>query len=121
MEKKNYSQRVWDLRQEIEQSIEEIVRNNNNEIHIPFYYDEDVIDDDIETLIEDGFDVRADNGVNLYIEVINHCGYIQQIEVVAICYRKGNVELISKDSNVHYLTDVSRLTDLVEIYERISE
>lgn len=119
---KNYRQQVWDLRKEIEQSIEEIVRNNGNHINIPFYYDEDEIDDDIETLIEDEYDVRAENGVNLYIEVINHCGYNQQIEVVAVCRNsRGEVELVSKNSNIHYISDVSRMEDLVEIYERISE
>lgn len=119
---KNYRQQVWDLRKEIEQSIEEIVRNNDNHINIPFYYDEDEIDDDIETLIEDEYDVRAENGVNLYVEVINYCGYIQQIYIVAVCCNsRGEVELVSKDSNIHYLTDVARMEDLVEIYERISE
>lgn len=119
---KNYRQQVWDLRKEIEQSIEEIVRNNDNHINIPFYYDEDEIDDDIETLIEDEYDVRAENGVNLYVEATNYCGYIQQIYVVAVCCNnRGEVELVSKDSNIHYLTDVARMEDLVEIYERISE
>ena len=119
---KNYRQQVWDLRKEIEQSIEEIVRNNDNHINIPFYYDEDEIDDDIETLIEDEYDVRAENGVNLYVEVINYCGYIQQIYIVAVCCNsRGEVELVSKDSNIHYLTDVARMEDLVEIYERIAD
>lgn len=120
--KKNYRQQVWDLRKEIEQSIEEIVRNNDNHINIPFYYDEDEIDDDIKTLIEDEYDVRAENGVNLYVEVINYCGYIQQIEVVAISInRRGEVGLVSKSSNTHYISDVARMEDLVEIYERITD
>lgn len=120
--KKNYRQQVWDLRKEIENSIANIVSNNDNQINIPFYYGEDEIDDDIETLIEDGYDVRAENGVNLYVEVINHCGYIQQIDIVAVCRdSRGEVELVSKDSNIHYIADVSRMEDLVEIYERISE
>lgn len=119
---KNYRQQVWDLRKEIENSIANIVSNNDNQINIPFFYDEDDIDDDIETLIEDGYDVRAENGVNLYVEVINHCGYIQQIDVVAVCRdSRGEVELVSKDSNIHYIADISRMEDLVEIYERISE
>ena len=121
MEKKNYRQQVWDLRKQIEQSIEEIVRNNENQINIPFFYDEDFIDDDIETLIEDGYDVRAEDGVNFYIEVVSYCEYIQQIEVVAICYRMGDVELIGKDSKLHRLADVLRMEDLVEIYERITD
>lgn len=119
---KNYRQQVWDLRKEIENSIANIVSNKGNNINIPFYYDEDEIDDDIETLIEDEYDVRAENGVNLYVEVINHCGYIQQIYIVAVCCNsRGEVELVSKDSNIHYLTDVARMEDLVEIYEKISE
>jgi hypothetical protein len=119
---KNYRQQVWDLRKEIENSIANIVSNKGNRINIPFYYDEDVIDDDIETLIEDEYDVRAENGVNLYVEVINHSGYIQQIYVVAVCKNsRGEVELVSKDSNIHYLTDVARMVDLVEIYERIAD
>jgi hypothetical protein len=119
---KNYRQQVWDLRKEIENSIANIVSNKGNNINIPFYYDEDEIDDGIKTLIEDGYDVRAENGVNLYIEVINHCGYIQQIDVVAVCRNsRGAVELVSKDSNLHYIADVSRMEDLVEIHERITD
>lgn len=62
---KSYRQQVWDLRKEIEDSIANIVSNKGNNINIPFYYDEDKIDDDIKTLIEDGYDVRAENGVNI--------------------------------------------------------
>jgi hypothetical protein len=110
------------LRKQIEKSIEDIVISNDNQINIPFFYDEDEIDDDIETLIEDEYDVRAENGVNLYVEVINHCGYIQQIDVVAVTRSsRGEVELVSKDSNLHYIADVSRMEDLVEIYERITD
>lgn len=119
MEKKDYRQQVLLLRKNIEQSIEKIVCNKK-QISIPFFYDEDDIDEDIETLIEEGYDVRVGNGINLYIGVDNYCGNIQQIEVIAICYRMGSVELIGKDSNLYRLVDVIGIYDLVEIYERIA-
>ena len=118
---KNYHQQVWDLRKQIVQDIEEIVRKNGNHITIPFYYDEDEIDEDIKTLIDDEiYDVRPSEGINTHIEIVNHCGYIQQIDVVALAYRLGDVEVISKESRCHCISEVSRMSDLAELYEIVA-
>lgn len=119
MSSKNYYNRISKLRNEIEKSIREIVLNNNNNIFIPFYYDEDFIDNDIETLIEDGYDVIIGDEPNLCIQITTYGGECKYIDVVAVAFNYGEVEIISKESNFYHISQVSRLVDLAEIYERI--
>lgn len=115
----DYRKEIWDLSKRIREDIYAIVLLNDSHINIPFYYDEDDMDDDIQTLIDDEYDVRAEIGCNLNVETINYCGY-KDIEVVAIQIYKGDVELVDKTSHTHLLSDVTRLNDLAEIYERIT-
>ena len=118
----NYRKELYDLNQRIQDDIARIVSDNDSFIKIPYFYYEDDIDEDIEVLIEDGYDVRCEAmGVNLTIEVINYCGYRQEIEVVGLKCHLGEVILISKDSNTHYLRDVISMYDLITIYEQITE
>lgn len=115
----NYRLQAHNLEQQIKEDIKGIVLINDSHINIPFYYDE--IDDDIQTLIDDGYDVRAEIGCNLNVETINYCGHISDIDVVAIEIHKDEVILIDKESHIHYLNDLTRLYDLIEIYEKITE
>lgn len=117
----NYRLQAYNLEQQIKEDIKAIVLINDSHINIPFYYDEDDMDDDIQTLIDDEYDVRAEIGCNLNVETINHCGYINDIEVVAIEIHKDEVILIDKKSHIHYLNDLTRLYDLIAIYEKITE
>lgn len=117
MSSKDYYKRISKLRNEIEKSIREIVlSNNNNNIFIPFYYDEDEIDDDIETLIEDGYNVIIGDEPNLCIQITTYSGECKYIDVVAVSFSYGEVEIISKESNFYHISQVSRLVDLAEIY-----
>lgn len=119
MSSNNYYKRISKLRNEIEKSIREIVLSNNNNIFIPFYYDEDEFDNDIETLIEDGYNVIIGDEPNLCIQITTYSGECKYIDVVAVAFNYGEVEIISKESNFYHISQVNRLVDLAEIYERI--
>ena len=119
MKTMNYEEKVWKLRTEILETITEIM-SERKEVHIPFYYDTDVIDDDIETLIEDGFDVREGyEGENIFVELCNYCG-CRSIVGLTINAR-GEVWVISKDSNIHSLNDIYRIEDLAKIADFLTE
>jgi hypothetical protein len=118
----SYEEKVWKLRTEILETITEIM-SEKKEVHIPFYYDTDVIDDDIETLIEDGFDVREGyESDNLYAELCSYCGYRSSIVVVGLTKNAmGEVWITSKDSNIHLLSDIYRIEDLAKIADFLTE
>ena len=119
MKTMSYEEKVWKLRAEILETITEIM-TEKKEVYVPFYYDTDVIDDDIETLIEDGFDVREGyEGENLYVELCNYsgCRPIVGLTINAM----GEVWITSKDSNIHLLSDIYRIEDLAKIADFLTE
>ena len=122
MKTMNYEEKVWKLRTEILETITEIMAEKK-EVYVPFYYDTDVIDDDIETLIEDGFDVRDGyESDNLYVELCNYCGYRSSIVIVGLRINAmGEVWITSKDSNIHLLSDIFRIEDLAKIANFLTE
>ena len=120
---KNYSEKLWLLRQEIIADIKEILLSNGNRVYIPFFYDEDEIDDDIETLIEDEYNVQIGNDCdNLLLYTEGYCGYRSHIYVVAVHLEKdGSIIIITKQSNIVYIEDVHDLHELVKLYEALTE
>ena len=118
----SYEEKVWKLRAEILETITDIMQEKK-EVYVPFYYDTDVIDDDIETLIEDGFDVREGyESDNLYVELCSYCGYRSSIVIVGMSVNAmGEVWITSKDSNIHLLSDIFRIEDLAKIADFLTE
>lgn len=118
---KKYSEKLWQLRQEIIADIKDILLANGNRVNIPFFYDEDEIDDDIETLIEDEYNVQVGkDSDNLLIYTENYCGYRSHIYVVAIHLEKnGNILITTKRSNIVYIEDIHDLHDLINLYEAL--
>lgn len=118
---KKYSEKLWQLRQEIIADIKDILLANGNRVNIPFFYDEDEIDDDIETLIEDEYNVQVGkDSDNLLIYTENYCGYRSHIYVVAIHLEKnGNIVITTKRSNIVYIEDIYDLHDLINLHEAL--
>jgi hypothetical protein len=120
--KTDYQKAIYEIRKEIENEIINLIKTNkDNFVKIPYYCEEDYIDDDVEQLIEDGYNVIIEdgfNGFNLNVQTINHCGYIQYIDIVALSINKFDVvEIIDKEQNIHILGDVSNLIELSNIYD----
>jgi hypothetical protein len=117
--KTDYQKRIYDIRKEIENEIINLIKTNkDNFVKIPYYCEEDYIDDDVEQLIEDGYNVIKEDGFNLNVQTFNYCGYVQYIDVVAISINKFDVvEIIDKEQNIHILSDVSNLNELSNIYD----
>lgn len=118
---KKYSEKLWQIRQEIIADIKDILLANGNRVNIPFFHDEDEIDDDIETLIEDEFNVQVGNDSdNLLIYTENHCGYRSQIYIVSVNLEKnGSITLVTKCSDIVYIEDVNDLHSLINLYEAL--
>lgn len=123
MSKVNYLEQIFLLKDSIKQDIMDIVNVMGGEIKIPYYYDEDFIDDDIETLIEDGYDVRVGSPYdNLRVRVTCEDMYEdieRHIEVVAFQVYNDKLEIISSCSNVYSIAQINDVQILALIYETI--
>jgi hypothetical protein len=118
---KDYSRIFQDLKSEIIKSITELVIPNTKTF-IPYYYDEDDIDEDIETLIEDNYNVivgSVDDNLSVTIENVFSVN-VFLIDVVAIINDNGCIKLVSKEQELYYLDNVLLFEDFIKIYEKIA-
>ncbi len=118
---KDYSRIFQDLKSEIINSITELVIPNTKTF-IPYYYDEDDIDEDIETLIEDNYNVivgSVDDNLSVTIENVFSVN-VFLIDVVAIINDNGCIKLVSKEQELYYLDNVLLFEDFIKIYEKIA-
>ena len=120
---KMYSEKIRKLRQEIIADIKEILTANNGVVKIPFFYDEDEIDNDIETLIEDEYDVQVgDKNNNLRLFCQNYCGVHYSVEVVAVHFdKRGDIICVTKSSDIVYIEDVTDLYALADLHDALSK
>ena len=105
-----------DLINRITNSIIDLLNETiEKEIKIPYFADE--IDDDISTLINDGYIVKInENGENLSVYIDN--GIIEEKEIVsAYLNDRGVVVLIDKTSNLYLLSDLININDLLKIHD----
>lgn len=122
MEKKNYHNKVWELRAEIIYDIMWKVIANNKVIKVPYYYDEDDYNDDIENLIDDEYEVFVGKPYNnLSVKIQNYCGYLIDADIVALEVKDDRLILITSKLDIYYASDVYNINDLVNIYEKIME
>ena len=123
MSKVNYLEQIFWLKVNIKHDIMDIVNVMGGEIKIPYYYDEDFIDDDVETLIEDGYDVRVGSPYdNLRVRVTCEDMYEdieRDIEVVAFQVCNDKLEIISSRSDVYSIAQINDVQILALIYETI--
>lgn len=123
MSKVNYLEQIFLLKDSIKQDIMDIVNVMGGEIKIPYYYDEDFIDDDVETLIEDGYDVRVGSPYdNLRVRVTCEDMYEdieRDIEVVAFQICNDKLEIISSRSDVYSIAQINDVQILALSYETL--
>lgn len=118
----NFSKKIWDLRNEIIDEIKKILIANGNQVNIPFFYDEDEIDENIKSLIEDEYKVQNGNpNDNLLVHIENYCGYRYSTEIVCVYLNKRNdVFVVTSKNNLELITFVE-LDDICTIYEKLVE
>ena len=101
----NFDKKLYQLENEIINAIKNVIYfkgNKNNtpyeELLIPYYYDEDNITNEIEELIEEGYNVKEGNEYdNLTIDIVNYSGYKLNVSVVALMINTyDEVELIAE-------------------------
>lgn len=114
---KNFYQQYIQLKHEVTEAIYKMVDEHGGRILVPYYYLDDDVDDDVEQLIEDGFDVRNGDGDNLtvLVETGTTLGFV---EIVAVKTGKGIV-LITKDSNLYNFQDIATLPGMIAVYDHL--
>ena len=115
--KKDFYQQYVQLSNEVIEEVRKLVNEHGGRILVPYYCLEDDIDDDVEQLIEDGFDVRNGDGDNLtvLVETGTTLGFV---EIVALKTGKGIV-LITKDSNLYNFQDIATLPSMIAVYDHL--
>lgn len=118
---KNYHNKLEELRNEIINDIKDIINNKGKQINIPFYYDEDDYDADIDTLIEDDYDVCVGSEYdNINVVLCNYCGFLHNVTIIALkLNNNGKIDIISKNQNIYPISDVYNTIDLIKIYDAI--
>lgn len=117
--KTGYVERLWWMKKEIINDFIRIIKDNGGEVKIPYYYDEDDINDDIETLIEDGFDVQTGSTYDNMTATITSYDCRKEVEIVAFSFNEKTqrVEIITSDSSLYELNDIDNIQSLALIYE----
>lgn len=115
--KKDFYQQYAQLRNEVIEEVYKLVNEHGGRILVPYYCLEDDIDDDVEQLIEDGFDVRNGDGDNLTV-LVETGATLGFVEIVAVKTGKGIV-LITKDSNLYNFQDIATLPGMIAVYDHL--
>ena len=117
----NYSNKVWELKQEIIRAIMwKVTDNKNCLLKVPYYYDEDEYDDDIEVLIDDEYEVFVGKSYdNLSITIENYCGYLIDVDIVALQVKDDRLIIITSKQDIYYASEVHNIDDLVKIYDAV--
>lgn len=129
MIKRDYYRELNEIRNDVISDIKYLLRNNNNEIKIPFYYDYEA---DTQDIIEywgedEEFDFReGDPYNNLAIKVedeYSRCGDDTsfEIEVLKVYLNNvGQIVLLAKNS-MSNIDDVEDMRELIRLYEKLYE
>lgn len=115
--KKDFYQQYVQLSNEVIEEVRKLVNEHGGRILVPYYYFDDDIDDDVEQLIEDGFDVRNGDGDNLSV-LVETGVTLDLVEIVAVKTGKGIV-LITKDSNLYNFQDIATLPGMIAVYDHL--
>lgn len=115
--KKDFYQQYVQLSNEVIEEVRKLVNEHGGHILVPYYYLDDDVDDDVEQLIEDGFDVRNGDGDNLTV-LVDTGVTLDLVEIVAVKTGKGIV-LITKDSNLYNFQDIATLPGMIAVYNHL--
>ena len=115
--KKDFYQQYVQLRNEVIEEVRKLVDEHGGRILVPYYYIDDDIDDDIEQLIEDGFDVRNgdDDNLTVLVETGTTLGFV---EIVAVKTGK-DIVLTTKDQNLYNFQDIATLPGMIAVYDHL--
>ena len=125
--KRDYFRELQELRNDVINDIKYLLRNNNNEIKIPFYYDYKVDTQDIvEYWGEDEeFNFKEGDPFNNFaIKVEDDYSRIGEMEALTIEVLKvylnpvGQICIMTKDS-MSNIDDVEDMIELIRLYEKL--
>lgn len=123
MDMKNFKQAELDLKQSILNECKTLLDMVGGNINIPYYVD-DLEDDEITNLIENGFDIRETDdtyGKNLEIIIVQWLDEMTDYSVIQIYIRNNNIILLTKDFIEFELQELPLINDLINVYEKLFE
>lgn len=128
MIKRDYFKELQELRNDVISDIKYLLRSNNNEIKIPFYYEEDEeVEDIVEFHDDKDFDFKEGDPYNNFtIKVEDEWSRIGEdcsleIDVLKVYLnRVGQIVVMAKDS-MSNIDDVEDMRELVRLYEKLYE
>lgn len=115
--KKDFYQQHVQLRNEIMEEVRKLVNEHGGRILVPYYCSEDDMDDDVEQLIEDEFDVINEEGDNLTV-LVDTGVKLEFVEVVAVETRK-DIVLTTKDQDLYNFQDIATLPGMIAVYDHL--
>lgn len=119
----DYFKKINKLNEGILNEIRDVLVKNGGTITIPYFYDEDMIDNYIEKLIEDGYDVQVGELLdNVYITADT---WNEEVEVVAVTlgwqWDSNAVVVVDKTQAQFSLTIQDNPYALAFLLEKINE
>lgn len=119
----DYFKKINKLNEGILNEIRNVLVKNGGTITIPYFYDEDMIDNYIEKLIEDGYDVQVGELLdNVYITADT---WNEEVEVVAVTlgwqWDSNAVVVVDKTQAQFSLTIQDNPYALAFLLEKINE
>lgn len=104
----DYRKRIIDINKEMLDELRSLIEQSQGTINIPFYYEEWELDDDVETLIEDEYDIREGDSSDNVVITLDTYGE-QDHEVVAVSvgtyYNPNEVTIIDKRQNTYGINE----------------
>jgi hypothetical protein len=127
--KRDYYRELNEIRNDVISDIKYLLRNNNNEIKIPFYYDYEVDTQDIVEYWGEDEEFNFKEGDpfnNFVIKVEDDYSRIGEMEALTIEVLKvylnpvGQICIMAKDS-MSNIEEVEDMRELVRLYEKLYE
>lgn len=117
---KTFGEIINETKDNLIKAITNVVKDNNNLIYIPYYFDEDEWDDNLQELSDDGYNLKTGNsGENLNLEIEIFWGIKENRQIVAIAFQENKCYIIDNEQKTYYLTDIIGIENLNKLYEKI--
>lgn len=122
MKQKTFTQRIFDLQNEIRSAITELVKEHQC-IKIPYYYDFDEnydcdIEDEINEYKEQGFNIQeGDTCNNFSLTLFDFFDMPHDDEIIGCRLNKRDEVEVLSITNSYALTDIANLYHLADLYD----
>lgn len=123
--KRNYQQELDCIIGDIHSDIKYLLKNNNDEINVPYYYEEDTDLELIDEWNENNFDVRigdpynntrikVEDGYSRMCDDVTH-----EIEVMQVWLNGDGYIMLNAKDGIYSIQDIENVQELIFLYEKL--